>query len=84
MWLPNLAKRPGCELRHARAFIAKGSEFVVLSRGMQLRLRTSPETLRFLEERGVPVHVKETQEAVALYNELAETQPVGGLFHTTC
>jgi hypothetical protein len=25
-----------------------------------------------------------TQHAVALYNKLAQTEAVGGLFHTTC
>jgi len=30
------------------------------------------------------VHVLPTQHAVALYNKLAQTEPVGGLFHTTC
>jgi hypothetical protein len=28
--------------------------------------------------------VAETTEAVRAYNELAMTQPVGGLFHSTC
>jgi len=29
------------------------------------------------------VRVLPTQHAVALYNKLAQTEPVGGLFHTT-
>ena len=56
----------------------------MLSRGMELVLQTCPETLALLRERGVPAHVEETRAAVALYNELAETQAVGGLFHSTC
>ena len=62
----------------------RGSEVLVLSRGMQLMLRTCPETLALLRERGIPVHVEETRAAVALYNRLAEKIPVGGLFHSTC
>ena len=62
----------------------RGSKVVVLSRGMELVLQTCPETLRLLEDHGVAVHVEETKAAVELYNRLAETEPVGGLFHSTC
>jgi hypothetical protein len=37
-----------------------------------------------LLEHEISTHVLPTKEAVALYNKLAETEPVGGLFHTTC
>ena len=57
---------------------------MVLSRGMELALKTRPETTRLLEQRGITVHMKETKEGVDLYNQLAETQAVGGLFHSTC
>jgi hypothetical protein len=36
-----------------------------------------------LDERGVTAHVAESTQAVQLYNELATTYPVGGLFHST-
>ena len=64
--------------------LEKGSRMVVLSRGMQLRLQTCPETLEFLKEKGIVVHVEETQRAARLYNKLAESELVGGLFHSTC
>ena len=57
---------------------------VVLSRGMQSMLRTCPETLQLLKDKGVGVHVEETRKAAELYNKLAEREPVGGLFHSTC
>lgn len=57
---------------------------VVLARGMLLVLQTCPETLQLLRERAVTFHVEQTEAAVALYNRLAETEPVGGLFHSTC
>ncbi len=75
---------PGIQPADVDELLQHGATVVVLSRGMALMLRTCPETLAFLEQRGVSVHVKETKAAVALYNELAETQPVGGLFHSTC
>lgn len=58
---------------------------VVLTRGFHERLRVRRETLRKLEERKVPVYVKQTGEAVRLYNELSrENEKVGALVHSTC
>ncbi len=51
---------------------------------MELRLHTMPETTAHLEKSGVEVHVLETGAAVELYNQLAGSEPVGGLFHSTC
>ena len=61
-----------------------GATVVVLSRGMAECLHVPRETLIFLKERQIAAHVLPTKEAVALYNKLAQTEPVGGLFHTTC
>lgn len=76
--------QPGIEAEDVRELLDHGAEIVILSRGMELALHTRPETLAYLAARGITVHVKETNEAVALYNELAETEAVGGLFHSTC
>ena len=75
---------PGIQPVDVEELVEKGVAVVVLSRGMQLMLQTCPETLDLLESRGVAVHIKETKEAVELYNKLAEREPVGGLFHSTC
>jgi hypothetical protein len=40
--------------------------------------------LQELEERNVPVYVKQTEEAARLYNELRESERVGALIHSTC
>jgi hypothetical protein len=76
--------RPGIQPADVEELLDHGATVVVLSRGMQLALHTCPETLELLKGRGVAVHIKETNEAVALYNELAEQEAVGGLFHSTC
>jgi hypothetical protein len=47
-------------------------------------LHVPRETLNLLKERQIAAHVLPTKAAVALYNKLAQTEPVGGLFHTTC
>ena len=75
---------PGIQPADVQELLEKGSAVVVLSRGMDLVLQTCPETLELLRQSGVEVHVEETRAAVQLYNRLADTRPVGGLFHSTC
>ena len=75
---------PGIQPADVVELLDHGSQVVVLTRGMQLVLQTCPETLTLLRQRGITVHVEETKAAVELYNKLAETEPVGGLFHSTC
>jgi hypothetical protein len=75
---------PGIQPADILELLDRGSQVIVLTRGMELALRTCPETLVLLRDRGIPVHVEETRAAVALYNKLAEDSQVGGLFHSTC
>jgi hypothetical protein len=75
---------PGIQPDDVRELLEHGARVVVLSMGHNGRLQVSPETLKMLEERGVRVHKLPTGEAVELYNRLAENEPVGGLFHSTC
>lgn len=75
----------GIQPADVEELLAKGSEVVVLSRGMELALQTAPETIELLTRRGVPFHIEETNAAVKLYNQLADAgKHVGGLFHSTC
>lgn len=76
---------PGIQAADVQELLDRGSEIVVLSRGMQLQLLTCGETLALLESRGIDVRVAETSEAVRIYNDLAAAGvAVGGLFHSTC
>jgi len=75
---------PGIQPADVQELLDHGADVVVLSRGMQLRLQTCRETLELLEAKGVEMHVDETTAAVARYNELATTRPVGALIHSTC
>ena len=75
---------PGIQPADIAELLEHGSKVVVLTRGMQLVLQTCPETLAMLRERGITVHAEETRAAVAVYNDLAKDQAVGGLFHSTC
>ena len=80
----NTSHKFGIQIADVQELLENGAKVVVLSRGMAECLHVPRETLDFLKDRQIPVHVLPTQHAVALYNKLAQTEPVGGLFHTTC
>ena len=75
---------PGIQPSDVQELLDRGATVVVLTRGMQRMLQTCPETLELLKGKGIAFHIEETSAAVTLYNELTETEPVGGLFHSTC
>ncbi|WP_238010090.1 Mth938-like domain-containing protein [Dactylosporangium sp. AC04546] len=75
---------PGIQFADVEELLDHGATVVVLSQGMEERLEVPDETVEALESRGVEVHVAPTPEAIALYNDLTGTAPVGGLFHSTC
>ena len=75
---------PGIQIADVQELLDRGAKMLVLSRGMQQCLEVPLKTLDFLKERQIEAQVLPTAEAVELYNKLAENQPVGGLFHTTC
>lgn len=75
---------PGIQPADVEELLERGATAVVLSQGFHGRLGVMPETLRVLEDRGVTAHVRQTDEAVQLYNELRDTEKVGALIHSTC
>lgn len=75
---------PGIQPADLDELLDQGASVVVLSRGMEERLQVDPKTVEALESKGVQTHIDETQAAVDLYNRLAKTERVGGLFHSTC
>jgi hypothetical protein len=75
---------PGIQPADVEELLERGTTAVVLSKGFYGRLGVTPEALRMLEDRGVAAHVRQTEEAIELYNELRETQKVGALIHSTC
>ena len=75
---------PGIQPADVQELLDRGATVVVLSRGMKECLQVSQETLDFLKERQIDAHVLPTAKAVEVYNQLAQKELVGGLFHTTC
>ena len=75
---------PGIQPTDVQELLDHGATAVVLSKGILERLEISPETLKMLRDRGVSTHVLQTEKAVEVYNKLRQTQPTGGLIHSTC
>jgi hypothetical protein len=75
---------PGIQPADVEELLERGATAVVLSKGYNERLGVTPEVLRLLEDNGVAAHVRQTEEAIRLYNELRETERVGALIHSTC
>jgi hypothetical protein len=77
--------RPGIQPADLAELLDHGPEVVVLSRGRELRLETSPEALALLGSHGLDVVQTETGAAIAAYNRLAgEGRRVAALLHSTC
>jgi hypothetical protein len=75
---------PGIQPADVDELLEHGATVIVLSQGMDERLQVDPATLQMLRARRIPTHVLPTEDAARLYNELRETERVGGLFHSTC
>jgi hypothetical protein len=75
---------PGIQPADVQELLKRGASVVILSTGMQKRLRVCPETLQLLEAAGVTAYVLESREAVRRFNQLRETEPVAILLHATC
>jgi hypothetical protein len=77
--------RPGIQPADLAELLDHDPDVVVLSRGRQLRLETTPEALALLTARNVEVIRGETGAAIGEYNRLAAAgQRVAGLLHSTC
>lgn len=74
----------GIQPADVEELLERGARIVVLSRGMNQRLRVAEATLERLDEAGVEVHVLPTEQAVGRYAELREGAPVAALIHSTC
>lgn len=76
---------PGIQPADVDELIDNGARIIVLSKGVQLKLKTQKETLQYLEDKGIDVFVLQTAKAIQKYNDLATAgEPVGALIHSTC
>ncbi len=75
---------PGVQTADVQELVDNGAKTVILSQGYFKRLKVPEETRKFLEERGVEVHVLPTGKATEKFNEQREKAPAGCLIHSTC
>ena len=75
---------PGIQPSDVEELLDRGATVIVLSRGMYERLQVCPETLKLLKDRKIETHLLPTEDAVERYNELAGTEAVAALIHSTC
>lgn len=64
--------------------LAAGPEIIMVGTGWSGAMSVPPETVRFLEERGIRVLVKTSKEAVSAYNGSQERQKIVLALHLTC
>jgi hypothetical protein len=57
---------------------------VIIGTGASGVMKVPHETVRFLESKGITVHVARTAEAVELYNTTPKDKPVVAALHLTC
>eukprot|EP01114_Cavostelium_apophysatum_P000225 TRINITY_DN10222_c0_g1_i1.p1 TRINITY_DN10222_c0_g1~~TRINITY_DN10222_c0_g1_i1.p1 ORF type:complete len:125 (-),score=9.27 TRINITY_DN10222_c0_g1_i1:25-399(-) len=76
--------KPGTQIADVLPMIGS-VDAVVLSRGMKMVLQVQQATVDFLRDKGITVHVEQTERAVEIYNQMNDSgQRVGGVFHSTC
>jgi hypothetical protein len=75
---------PGIQPADVERLLERGATVIVLSKGFNERLGVAPETRAMLEEKEIPTHIAQTEEAANLYDRLRETERVGALIHSTC
>ena len=75
---------PGIQPADVEELLAHRAGVIILSQGFNQRLQVCPETLQLLQKKNITAHILRTEEAVRLYNELREKEPVGALIHSTC
>ncbi|MDX1619145.1 MAG: Mth938-like domain-containing protein [Balneolaceae bacterium] len=75
---------PGIQPEDVEELLQHNAEVIVLSKGINQRLRVCSETEEMLSDKGIPFFILQSEEAVEKYNELRKTEAVGALIHSTC
>ena len=75
---------PGIQPADLEELVQHGARIIILSQGFYQRLQVSPETLKWLDKKGITYQILQTEKAIKIYNQLRKDHSVGGLFHSTC
>lgn len=75
---------PGIQPEDVMELLEHDASVVILSRGINKRLRVCQETEDLLNEKGISYYILQSEKAVEKYNELRTTEAAGALIHSTC
>jgi len=76
---------PGIQYADIQEILDAGVEIIILTRGRHLKLMVSDALKEQIEQEDVTVHIAETEEAVAMYEQFRkEGRNVGIIVHSTC
>jgi hypothetical protein len=64
--------------------VEKGIEVIIIGTGYSGVMRVLPETMEYLQSRGIEVIVKRTKDACEIYNQLENNKKVIACLHLTC
>jgi hypothetical protein len=64
--------------------IAESPEVLIIGTGDMGVMQVPEATIRFLEKKGIEVHIEKTGQAVKLFNNQPANKKVIGAFHLTC
>jgi hypothetical protein len=82
--ITNMHHQPGIQPIDVEELLKIGIDILILSKGVDEKLYTMPETLVYLQEQGIETYVLQTEAAIQKYNELCESHRVAALIHSTC
>lgn len=75
---------PGILPEDVQFLLDRDAEVIILSKGVNERLRTSDKTFNLLKEKNIPYYQLQTEKAIERYNKLCKEKAVGALIHSTC
>jgi len=81
----SMRHKSGIRTKDVLELLEHGAKVIILATGYHERVKVQEETITFLKEHQVQVHIVKNDLAVIMYNNLAEQgRPVGALIHSCC
>jgi hypothetical protein len=71
-------------IKDVEGIASKKPKTIIFGKGYSGVMKVSADTKKYLEEKGIKVIEKETEEAVRLFNELSKKEDVVAALHLTC
>ncbi|MBN2198921.1 MAG: hypothetical protein JW747_03640 [Candidatus Aminicenantes bacterium] len=84
--IPDWRRKEGHRLlpEDLAAVVAAAPQALVVGTGRWGMVKVPPETLAFLESRGIEVHIAPSGRAAETFNRLQETKRTAACLHLTC